>query len=185
MNQRAGQLHATADGQIAALIDLIPTVSDAMLRQPCPGREKLGDGTIGALIAHTTDNYQRIGSFVATSDKMSSRHSNGTRDGHRIPRFLRTLGHQPSQHDHQPRTPGHDDQYTAANVTRADLATRLSLAREALAGIAELDDQRLDAIPPKDGFRFCDGQRTLEHVLARLLKHQDHQVQAIHMALAP
>lgn len=48
--------------------------------------------------------------------------------------------------------------------------------------IAELADSQLDAIPPKDAFRFCDGQRTLEQVLAGLLKHQGHQLEALRSA---
>jgi hypothetical protein len=183
MSQRADQLHATADRQIADLIDLIPTVSDAVLRQPCPGREKLGDGTIGALIAHTTDSYQRIGTFVATSSQMSAGHNDHRPRGLRTPGFLRALGHQTREHTHGAVAHEHGDRYSAGNVTAADVTARLSDAREALRRIAELDDQRLDTIPPRDSFRFCDGQRTLEQVLTGLLNHQDHQVKAIQAAL--
>jgi hypothetical protein len=31
---------------------------------------------------------------------------------------------------------------------------------------SELTDSQLDQVPPKHSFRFCDGQRTLEQVLA-------------------
>jgi hypothetical protein len=30
------------------------------LHLPCAGREKLGDGTVGAVAMHTADNYLRI-----------------------------------------------------------------------------------------------------------------------------
>ena len=42
----------------------------------------------------------------------------------------------------------------------------------------------VDQVPPKDSFRFCDGQRTLEKVLAGLLKHQAHQLEALKTAVA-
>ena len=59
------------------------------------------------------------------------------------------------------------------------MVTQLVASRGALRAIAELSDSQLDAIPAKDSFRFCDGQRTLEQVLAGLLKHQGHQVDAL------
>jgi hypothetical protein len=64
-------------------------------------------------------------------------------------------------------------------VDLATVLSQLSASRESLSQIAELTDRQLDAIPPKDSFRFCDGQRTLEQVLASLLKHQSHQVAAL------
>jgi hypothetical protein len=64
MNERAKQLHAIADRQIAGLIDLISTLDEATLGLPCPGREKLGDGTIGAAARHTADNYEQIAAFA-------------------------------------------------------------------------------------------------------------------------
>ena len=60
---------------------------------------------------------------------------------------------------------------------------QLSRTRQTLQEIAQLTDLQLDAIPPKDSFRFCDGQRTTEQVLAGLLTHQDHQVAALDAAL--
>ncbi len=48
-----------------------------------------------------------------------------------------------------------------------------------------MTDSQLDAIPPKDSFRFCDGQRSLEQVLASLLKHQAHQFDALKAAIGP
>jgi hypothetical protein len=72
MTERGQQLHAIADGQIVELIDLVSALDQAALRLPCPGREKLGDGTIAASARHTADNYQRIAAFVETSDRMST-----------------------------------------------------------------------------------------------------------------
>ena len=77
MTQRAKQLHATTDAQIAELIDLISTLDDAALRRPCPGREKLGDGTVGASTRHVADNYRRIAGFVQTTDAMSGDRHDG------------------------------------------------------------------------------------------------------------
>jgi hypothetical protein len=180
MSERARELSATADGQIAELIDLLSTLDQAALDRPCPGREKLGDGTIGAAARHTADNYERIAEFVLTSDQLSAAHG-----GHRIPRFLRVLGHGPRDHanDDQGAT-RHDHGYSAENIDLDAVLEQLNASRSALARIAELNDSQLDAIPPRDSFRFCDGQRTLEQVLASLLKHQAHQVEAFKTAVA-
>jgi hypothetical protein len=97
MTERGKTLHATADDQIAELTALISTVDEAALRLPCPGREKLGDGTVAASAQHTADNYRRIAGFVETSDRMSAAHE-PTHDGaHRIPGFSASLatGRQP------------------------------------------------------------------------------------------
>jgi hypothetical protein len=183
MSQRAEQLQATADRQIVDLLDLVRTTSGETLRQPCPGREKLGDGSVGAFLAHTTDNYQRIGEFAAAGDRMSNGHGFGGHARGGLPRFLRAIRHQRPSHDHSVGAHESDDPYSAGNVALADLAARLSNAREQLARIAALEDRQLDTIPPKDSFRFCDGQRTLEQVLTGLLKHQAHQLETMHTVL--
>jgi hypothetical protein len=156
MTERGKQLHATANSQIADLMALVSTVDEAGLRRPCPGREKLGDGTVAAAARHTADNYQRIAAFVQTSDRMSNAH--------------------------EPGAGQHDDQYTADNTDPGAVTEQLSASRDTLARIAELTDSQLDAIPPKDSFRFCDGRRTLEQVLASLLKRQSHQIDALQAA---
>jgi hypothetical protein len=153
MNARGKELHAIADRQIAELIALISAVDEAGLRRPCPGREKLGDGTVAAAARHTADNYQRIAAFVKTGDRMSNAH--------------------------EPGAGQHDDQYTADNTDPGAVVEQLSTSRDTLGCMAELPDSRLDAIPAKDSFRFCDGQRTLGQVLASLLKHQSHQLDAL------
>jgi hypothetical protein len=182
LTERADHLHATADQQIAELIEILSTADDAALRRPCPGREKLGDGTIGANAAHTAENYQRIGSFLATGERTSTLVGPQRNGRHRIPAFARAIGHtRPDNTRHEQG--GHDDGYTADRADRRDIIQRLEAAREQLAVIAGLTDKQLDAVPPKDSFRFCDGQRTLEQVLAGLLKHQDRQVHAIRAAL--
>lgn len=176
MTERGQELSATADRQIGALIGLLSTLDPAVLRRPCPGREKLGDGTIGAAARHTADNYKRIAGFVQTNDRASS----AAHGGHRIPRFVRALGHGPqddANHDHAASQD--DNGYTAENIDLDAIVDQLNASREALGRIAELTDSQLDAIPPKDSFRFCDGQRTLEQVLASLLKHQAHQLEAL------
>lgn len=180
MTARGEELSATADGQITKLIDLLSTLDQAALDQPCPGREKLGDGTIGAAARHTTDNYQRIADFVQTSDRTSAGHG-----GHRISQFRRALGRRPQDHakdDHAGTR--HDNGYRAQNVDLDAVIEQLGAARDALGQIAELTDSQLDAIPPKDSFRFCDGQRSLEQVLAGLLTHQAHQLEALKTAVA-
>jgi len=65
MSRRAQHLHQTVERQIAELAEWLSAAGEQALTQPCPGREKLGDGTIGAVAAHTIDNYHRIGLFLA------------------------------------------------------------------------------------------------------------------------
>jgi hypothetical protein len=45
MNEGARQLQTTAEAQIDQLVGLVLGADDAVLRRPCPGREKRGDGT--------------------------------------------------------------------------------------------------------------------------------------------
>jgi hypothetical protein len=183
MTERGQQLQTAAHEQITELIDIIPTLDEATLRLPCPGRDKLGDGTIAACTQHTADNYQRIATFVQTSDRMTTGHEPTQHTGHRIPRLLRALGHGSEDHaDHTPGAVQHDVQYTADKMDLGAVTDQLSASCDTLAHIAELTDRQLDAIPPKDSFRFCDGQRTLAQVLTGLLKHQRHQVDAIKAA---
>jgi hypothetical protein len=161
MSERGKQLQATVDRQIAAFAELIRTLDESALGQPCAGREKLGDGTVAASAKHTAHNYRRIGTFVTTTDRdHGAEHSRHPSDGHG------------------------DDRYAAETTSQADLIEQVSAAREDLSRIAELTDRQLDTVPPKDGFRFCDGQRTREQVLTGLLKHQDHQVRALEAALS-
>lgn len=185
MTEIAQRLHATADEQIGTLIALLSTIDQATLQLPCPGREKLGDGTIGASAKHTADNYQRIAKFITTSSQMSMRHAAGQRGGHRTPRFLRALGHGPQDHAQRSHGPGgHDNPYSAETVELSAVLQQLTGTRETLARIAELSDNQLRSFPPKDSFRFCDGQRTLEQVLDGLLTHQSHQLDALQAAAA-
>jgi hypothetical protein len=183
MTERGEQLHSTADRQIAGLIGLITTLDEAALRLPCPGREKLGDGTVAASARHTADNYQRIAAFVQTSDRISGAPGPSQHGAHRIPRVLRARGHGPSDHAEHRAGAGEHDQYTADTIDPGAMVKQLSESRDTVSRIAELTDSELDAVPAKDSFRFCDGQRTLEQVLASLLKHQSHQLDALKAAI--
>ncbi len=185
MSDRGEQLHATADAQLAALIALISTADEATMRRPCAGREKLGDGTVAAAAGHTADSYRRIAAFVHTSDRMSAGHGPTRHSGHRVPAFLRALGHGPRDDaEHGPGAGAHEDQYAADNFDRGAVIEQLTASRNALGRIADLTDAQLEAIPPKDSFRFCDGERTLEQVVASLLKHQSHQIDALRAAIS-
>jgi len=73
MAARAEVLHAKAIDQVDRLIDFVAGLDDADLRRPCPGREKLGDGSVGTLVAHTTANYERIAAF-AVGAEVEGRH---------------------------------------------------------------------------------------------------------------
>lgn len=202
MNQRAAQLHTMVDGQLQRMIEMTSAAAPAALVRPCPGREKLGDGSVGALAAHTADNYLRIAELLVPGDLLVA----GTRGGggHRIPRLARAIGHRPparhastsgqrppagparSTHDGSTHDGDHDAgmQYSARDGRPDEIAPRLNLARERFGALAQLTDDRLDWVPPKGSFRFCDGERTLEQVLASLFKHQDHQLQALSDALS-
>jgi hypothetical protein len=185
MTERGSALHAIADEQIAELTALVSSVDEVALRLPCPGREKLADGTVGASVRHTADNYRRITDLVQASDWTSGAHQPSRHGGHRIPRFIRAFRHVPPDHaDHGPGAGQHDNEYTADNIDPRAVIAQLSASRSDLGRIAALTDRQLDAIPPKDSFRFCDGQRTLEQVIASLLKHQRHQFDALNAAFA-
>jgi hypothetical protein len=184
MSTRADELQRTADEQIAELISLVSTLDDATLRRACAGRAKLGDGTIAASASHTADNYQRIAEFVQTSAQMAGRDEPTRHSGHRIPRFLRTLGHRPQANGkHGPNGDHYDDRYTAQGSDPTTIVRQLSAARESLQRIRDLSDGQLDAVPPSSSFRFCDGQRTLAQILASLLKHQRHQLDALEASI--
>src|SRR3954471_19265322 len=151
MSRRAQHLHQTVERQIAELAQRLSDAGEQALTQPCRGREKLRDGTIGAVAAHTTDNYHRIARFLAAHED----------DGEQ---------YQPGQHG---------EIYHATHVELEVLLARLAAARDALATIEQLSDQQLDIVPPAGSMRFADGERTLEQILDSLLKHQRHQVAAL------
>lgn len=185
MSQRAQQLHTTADNQIRDLTVLVSALDDRTMRLPCPGREKLGDGTVAAAAQHTADNFRRIAEFARASDRMTAS-APSARGRHTAPRFLKALGHRPPVHaDHGGDGGGfHQDAYTAANVDLSALHEQLVATRESLERIVTLTDSQLGTVPPRGSFRFADGQRTLEQVLEGLLKHQSHQLAALTTALA-
>jgi DinB family protein len=149
MDARAEALHANAAQQIDTLIEFAADLDTADLRRPCPGRERLGDGSVGTLLAHTTDNYLRIAAFLRGE-------ASPTEGGHR---------------------PGHHGPTKAADPD--ELRHRLARARVELGRIAELDSDELDSIPPAGSFRFSDGNRTVEQVIDAVLTHQGHQVEAL------
>jgi hypothetical protein len=71
MSERGNQLFETADGQISELMRLVSRVGETGLSLPCPSREKLGDGIVGALASHMADSYLRIAAFLQATDEMS------------------------------------------------------------------------------------------------------------------
>jgi hypothetical protein len=66
MSERGTQLLDVASRQIAELLELFSTKDEEAMRLPCPGREKLGDGTTGATTAHIAHVYQLLAGFVQT-----------------------------------------------------------------------------------------------------------------------
>jgi hypothetical protein len=72
---RGAALLATATDQISELVGLLSTQGDAALMLPCPGRGKLGAGTVGATAAHTAGSYHRIAAFLeAPVDEHGAEH---------------------------------------------------------------------------------------------------------------
>jgi hypothetical protein len=180
MSARATQLAETADAQITSLIDILAPCDQVTLHRPCPGREKLGDGTIAASARHAADNYLRILGFVQTAGA-AAKESGGR---HRIARL-----HRAREHRHGAGNPAsHEDAttagYAADLVDRQQLLEQLASARSAVGAFARLTDSDLESVPPAGAIRFADGQRTLEQVLAGMLNHQGHQVEAIAGAVA-
>lgn len=153
MSDRASQLSRTADRQISQLIDIFSANTEAVLQLPCPGREKLGDGTVAACAQHTIDTYHRLAAIAP--------HGNSET----------TTGH------------SHDMRYSAENVSLPALLAQLSAARGVVGKLADVEDGKLDSVPAAGILRFADGQRTLEQVLAAALKHQAHQVAALKAAV--
>ena len=176
MSARSVHLNQTAEDQITELIDLLTTRGDAALQLPCPGREKLGDGTVAASAMHMADNYVRIAGLLDTDPGSPAAELGSSR--HRIPRFARAAGHRIGA-----GAGGHAADYAAENVGFAGLLDRLSIGRAALRRLADLTDEQLDAVPPASEMRFCDGKRSLDEILTSLLKHQQHQLDAVRTAL--
>jgi hypothetical protein len=163
MSERGQQLLDLANQQIGRLLELLSTRDDEVLRLPCPGREKLGDGSIGATAGHVADIYQRLARFVQARARQPAARSNLQQ------------GHQERMHAH-----GHENEAVALEP----VLQQLSGALATLARLADLTDEQLDSIPHAGSFRFGDGQRTLEQVIARVLNHQSHHVDALHAALS-
>jgi hypothetical protein len=174
MSERGTQLFQMADGQLSELIDLLSTRDEAALSLPCPGREKLADGTVGALATHTADNYVRIAGFIAGDATASPSHST-----HRSFRSIASRFGRHGRGEHGPWMHGPG----AGTADRAGVLDRLSKGREAMRVVAELTDEQLDSVPPASDMKFCDGQRTLEQIVTNLLNHQSHQLDALKGAL--
>ena len=132
--------------QLVELEAALGDADDRDLGSPCAGREGIGDGSVGAVAAHTIDVYRRVAAFLG-GEAADTRHSHG-HQAHGAP--------------------------AAAGVEalRAELGT----AKAELSGLAGVD---LARVPPAGTFRFCDGERTLEDVILRVLGHQRHHVAAV------
>ena len=163
MNERGTQLQETANGQISELIALISASGEAGLRLPCPGREKLGDGTVAACAMHTADNYHRIAGFLQGQRGVGRT---------RIAKLL-----------HRHRGDQHRDNYQADDIELPALLDRLSAGRAALSVLADLTEAQLDSVAPASETKFCDGQRALQQIVTNLLHHQSHQLEALRRAI--
>lgn len=156
MSLRAQRLHDAADSQVAQLAELLAGLGDTRLRRPCPGRARLGDGSVAAVALLTTGSYEQIAEFVTVARTGAA------------PR----------------RTDRHREIHSATAMTADALVARLAAAREALTAVAQLSDDELDSVPDGGEMKFADGTRTFEQIIASLLRHQRHQVDALKAAAA-
>jgi hypothetical protein len=176
-----GGLHATADGQITGLIDLVSTLDETMLRLQCPGREKHGDGTVARArgTRQTTTNGSRPSSRPATGCQPwvgpAGRSSNPS-----VPPSLAT------------------DPQTTANTARAPANTRTSTRQapsistpwsNSFQPRAALSGKSPSSPTPSwtRSHRWTDpgsatGNGPSNRSLGSLLRHQSHQVAALKAA---
>jgi uncharacterized damage-inducible protein DinB len=80
MSERGAQWLDRADRQIARLRDLLSIRGEEILILPCPGHEKLGDGTVGATIGHISRVYLMLAGFIQGGDPHRDQ-GHGTRGG--------------------------------------------------------------------------------------------------------
>jgi hypothetical protein len=176
MSERGTQLFQIADGQLSALIGLFSTCEEAAVSLPCPDREKLADGTVGAVATHTADNYVRIADFIAAGAAAPP--------GKETHRSFRSIASRLGRHGRGEHGPWMHGPGAAGSTDRAGVLDRLSKGRDAMGVLAGLTDEQLDTVPPASDMKFCDGQRTLEQIVTNLLNHQSHQLDALKGALA-
>jgi hypothetical protein len=162
MSERGERLLEGANRQIGALLELLSTGGQDALALPCPGREELGDGSVGATAQHVAAVYQQLAGLIHEGAEQRARPDPG--------------------HGHEAMV--HGDRHDAGGIDLDDLLQRLSGAMSALGPLAAMTDERLDSVPAAGSFRFCDGRRTLERVIAGVLNHQGHHIEALKVALA-
>ena len=177
-NGHGPQLWSAVSEQLDRLMACVAALDADTAGRACVGREKLGDGTVGAIAQHTADNYERIAGFVAGEHGVGEQVAGG--HGAHGPGAHGPGAHRPGTHG---PGPGGHGSYSAATLEKARVLDQLGAARRRLALLAGASDAELARIPPKDSFRFCDGQRTLDEVLSALVLHQSHQVDAIEAAV--
>jgi hypothetical protein len=98
-------------------------VDETVLRLQCPGREKLDDGTVGALASHTADSYLGIAAFLQTTNEPSPARPGSDR----VAGLLSARNHTPPRHADSGQNDGaHDRGYKAENVGPLGLIERLS-----------------------------------------------------------
>jgi hypothetical protein len=180
MSDRASDLNRAADEQLAGLIGVFSSRDERVLRLPCRGREKLGDGSVAACAAHIARNYRRIAGFVAEQRDADPVCVGRPRGGRRITAPIGEASHvggdRPRTHSHIPG---------AAEVDRDALLHDLERGRDDLSILAGLSDDQLDSVPDaNEDMRFCDGSRSLEQILRGAFRHQQHQIEAIRSALS-
>ena len=185
MTERAEQLFATAEGQIGELIEhaLNPRSGRAAPAVPRPREARRRNDRCGRQ-AHGRQlpADRRLRADQRPHVSLGPPNRAGRASHPEIPPRPRPRTQEHAAQDHG--ADQHDNGYTPDSIDVGVVVEQLGAARETLGRIGELTDNQLGQVPPKDSFRFCDGQRTLEQVLAGLLKHQAHQVEALKTAVA-
>src|SRR4051794_20724480 len=80
---RGARLRDLAAAQIDDLARVLSALGQSALARPCPGRARLGDGTVGSVARHTADRYLDIARFARSGAATSGGHP-GPADHQRI-----------------------------------------------------------------------------------------------------
>jgi hypothetical protein len=180
MGQRGTRLAQTLGEQLDESLATVTALDAQTIGRACGGRERLGDGTVGACAQHAADNYERIIVFLGAAADSRSAHVPAARRPHLLSRRRGSAAHQ--RRDHAP--PGsHGGGVYSADAFDRDRTRATLLALRDQVSAARLSDSQLDIIPPAGSFRFCDGKRAFEQVLLALLTHQRHQLDALAAAV--
>ncbi len=173
ISETGRELLARVEAQLDELERLIAGCEEEALRRPCPGREKLGDGTAGALALHIATSYGRLAAFLRQEA-----------DPGRLARLRRRLGISSATGHGGPgreRSHAHGGPRGRA-AERGEIGASAGRARAELQRLGDLTGEQLEATPSAGGIRFADGRRSIAEIVGAALVHQQHQLDALRAA---